>query len=61
MLDPGLGRTATITAETDTTCVVVTRAAMLEGFADDPAAAIALLGILASRFRETGKTARRSR
>ena len=54
VLDPGLGRTATITAETDTTCVVVTRAAMLEGFADDPAAAVALLGILASRFRESG-------
>jgi flavin reductase (DIM6/NTAB) family NADH-FMN oxidoreductase RutF len=52
VLDPGLGRTATITAETDTTCVVVTRAALLEGFADDPGAAVALLGILASRFRE---------
>jgi CRP-like cAMP-binding protein len=54
VLDPGLGRTATITADTDTTCVAVTRAAMLEGFADDPAAAVALLGILASRFRESG-------
>jgi len=54
VLDPGLGWTATITAETDTTCVVVTRAAMLEGFAADPAAAVALLGILASRFRESG-------
>ncbi|MEO5634132.1 flavin reductase [Gaiella sp.] len=52
VLNPGFGRTATITAETDVTCVAVTRAALLEGFAADPAAAVALLGILASRFRE---------
>ena len=54
VLDPGAGRMATITAETDTTCVVVTRAELLEGLAEDPQAAIALLGILASRFREAG-------
>ena len=54
VLDPGAGRMATITAETDTTCVVVTRSELLEGLAADPQAAIALLGILASRFRETG-------
>ena len=30
----------------------MTRAELLEGFADDPGAAVALLGILASRFRE---------
>jgi len=52
VLDPGLGRTATITAETDATCIVVTRSELLEGFAEDPKAAIALLEILASRFRE---------
>jgi len=54
VLDPGAGRLATITAETDTTCVVVTRAELHEGLAADPRAAIALLGILASRFREAG-------
>ena len=54
MLDPGAGRMATITAESETTCVVVTRAELLEGLAEDPRAAIALLGILAGRFRETG-------
>jgi flavin reductase (DIM6/NTAB) family NADH-FMN oxidoreductase RutF len=53
VLDPGAGRMATITAETDTTCMVVTRAELLEGLAADPHAAIALLGILAGRFRET--------
>jgi flavin reductase (DIM6/NTAB) family NADH-FMN oxidoreductase RutF len=51
VLDPGAGRMATITAETDTTCVVVTRAELHEGLAADPRAAIALLGVLASRFR----------
>ena len=53
VLDPGAGRMATITAESDTTCVVVTRSELLEGLDADPQAAIALLGILASRFRET--------
>jgi hypothetical protein len=32
----------------------VTRAELLEGLAADPRAAIALLEILAGRFRETG-------
>ena len=54
VLDAGAGRIATITAEIDTTCVVVTRSELLEGLAADPQASIALLGILASRFRETG-------
>jgi len=54
VLDPGAGRMATITAETDTTCVVVPRAELHEGLAADPRAAIALLGVLASRFREAG-------
>ena len=53
VLDPGAGRMATITAENETTCIVVTRAELLEGLADDPQAAIALLEILAGRFRET--------
>ena len=54
VLDPGPGRMATITAEADTTCIVVTRAELLEGLAEDPQAAVALLEILAGRFRETG-------
>ncbi len=54
VLDSGSGRTATVTAETDTTCIVVRRSELLEGLTEDPQAAIALLGILASRFREEG-------
>jgi len=54
VLDPDRGRLATVTAAAETTCVVVTRAELLEGLAADPRAAIALLEILASRFRETG-------
>jgi flavin reductase (DIM6/NTAB) family NADH-FMN oxidoreductase RutF len=54
VLDPGQGRMATITAEADTTCIVVSRGELLEGLAADPQAAIALLEILAGRFRETG-------
>jgi len=54
VLDPGSGRTATVTAETDTTCIVVRRSELLEGLTEDPRASIALLGILASRFREEG-------
>jgi len=45
---------ATITAEEETTCIVVSRAELLEGLVADPQAAIALLEILAGRFRETG-------
>jgi flavin reductase (DIM6/NTAB) family NADH-FMN oxidoreductase RutF len=54
VLNPGFGRMATITAEADTTCIVVTRTELLEGLAQDPPAAVALLEILAGRFRETG-------
>jgi flavin reductase (DIM6/NTAB) family NADH-FMN oxidoreductase RutF len=54
VLDPGPGRLATVTAEVDTTVIAVTRAALLEGLAADPRAAITLLEILAGRFRETG-------
>ena len=53
VLDPGAGRLATITAEVDTTCVVVGREELLAAFESDPRAAIALLEILAGRFRET--------
>ena len=53
VLNPGFGRMATITAEADTTCIVVTRTELLEGLAEDPQAAVALLEILAGRFRET--------
>jgi len=54
VLNPGPGRMATITAEEETTAIAVTRAELLEGLAADPRAAIALLEILAGRFRETG-------
>jgi flavin reductase (DIM6/NTAB) family NADH-FMN oxidoreductase RutF len=54
VLNPGPGRMATITAAEETTAIAVTRAELLEGLADDPRAAIALLEILAGRFRETG-------
>ncbi len=54
VLNPGPGRMATITAEEETTCVAITRAELLEGLREDPEAAIALLEVLAGRFRETG-------
>jgi len=54
VLNPGRGRMATITAEEETMVIAVTRAELLEGLAADPRAAIALLEILAGRFRETG-------
>ena len=54
VLNPGPGRMATITAEEETAVIAVTRAELLEGLAADPRAAIALLEILAGRFRETG-------
>ena len=53
VLDPEAGRIATITAETDTTCVVVSREELLTALSSDPRAAIALLEILSSRLRET--------
>jgi len=54
VLHPAPGRIATITAQEDTMCIVVARAQLLEGLAEDPKAALALLEILAGRFRETG-------
>ena len=53
VLDPGAGRMATVTAETDTTCVAVSRDDLVAALASDPRSAIALLEILSSRFRET--------
>ena len=51
--EPRPGRMATITAEEDTAVIAVTREELLAGLAADPRAAIALLEILAARFRET--------
>jgi flavin reductase (DIM6/NTAB) family NADH-FMN oxidoreductase RutF len=53
VLDPGPGRMATVTAEEETTVVAVTREDLLAGFEEDPRAAVALIEILAGRFRET--------
>jgi flavin reductase (DIM6/NTAB) family NADH-FMN oxidoreductase RutF len=53
VLDPGAGRLATITAESDVSCVVVGREPLLAALEGNPRAAIALLEILSSRFRET--------
>ncbi len=53
VLDPGSGRLATITAETETTCIVVGREDLVAALEGNPRAAIALLEILSSRFRET--------
>jgi CRP-like cAMP-binding protein len=53
VLHPGPGRMATITAEEETTCIVISRAELREALAEDPQAAVALLEILAERFRET--------
>ena len=54
VLDPAPGRMAAVVAEEATTCVVVSRADLIEGLQQEPRAAVALLEILASRFRETG-------
>lgn len=53
VLDPGAGRLATITAETETTCVSVDREALVAALESNPRAAIALLEILSGRFRQT--------
>ena len=55
VLDPGAGHVATVSAETDTTCVVVRREELVTALEADPRAAIALLEILSSRFRETAE------
>jgi hypothetical protein len=53
ILDPGGGRIADITAEGPVRCVEVTRADLLESLEANPRAAIALIEVLANRFRET--------
>ena len=53
VLDPGGGRMATITAETDVRCIVVRRDELRAALEESPRAAIALLEILSARFRET--------
>ncbi len=52
VLDPGAGRMATITATGPVRCVAVTRDELRAALEESPRAAIALLEILASRFRE---------
>jgi flavin reductase (DIM6/NTAB) family NADH-FMN oxidoreductase RutF len=53
VLDPGGGRIADIHAEGPVRCVAVTREALLAALEADPRAAIALIEVLAARFRET--------
>jgi flavin reductase (DIM6/NTAB) family NADH-FMN oxidoreductase RutF len=53
VLDPGAGRIATVTAEGPVRCLAVSRADLLEALEAEPRIALALLAVLASRFRET--------
>jgi len=53
VLDPGGGRIADIHAEGPVRCVAVSREELLVALAGDPRAAIALIEVLAARFRET--------
>jgi flavin reductase (DIM6/NTAB) family NADH-FMN oxidoreductase RutF len=53
VLDPGGGRIADIHAEGPVRCIAVSRAALLAAIGADPRAAIALIEVLAARFRET--------
>ena len=53
VLDPGSGRIADIHAEGPVRCVAVSRGALLAALEADPRAAIALIEVLAARFRET--------
>ena len=53
ILDPGGGRIADIAAEGDVRCVEITRGDLLAALESDPRAAIALIEVLAHRFRET--------
>jgi flavin reductase (DIM6/NTAB) family NADH-FMN oxidoreductase RutF len=52
VLAPGQGRIADITAETPIRCVEVSRNDLVEALEAHPRAAIALIGVLASRFRD---------
>ena len=53
VLDPGGGRIADIFAVGSVRCLAVTRERLLAALEADPRAAIALIEVLASRFRET--------
>jgi flavin reductase (DIM6/NTAB) family NADH-FMN oxidoreductase RutF len=53
VLDPGGGRIADIHAEGPVRCVAVSRETLLAALEADPRAAIALIEVLAARFRET--------
>ncbi|HEY4620299.1 MAG TPA: flavin reductase, partial [Gaiellaceae bacterium] len=53
VLDPDAGRIADIHAEGPVRCLAVTRAELLVALESDPRAAIALIEVLAARFRET--------
>jgi flavin reductase (DIM6/NTAB) family NADH-FMN oxidoreductase RutF len=53
VLDPTGGRIADITAETPVRCVEISRADLVTALEADPRAAVALIEVLASRFRET--------
>ena len=53
VLDPGGGRIADITAEGPVRCLAVSRESLLGALEANPGAAIALIEVLAARFRET--------
>jgi flavin reductase (DIM6/NTAB) family NADH-FMN oxidoreductase RutF len=53
VLDPGGGRTANIHARGPVRCVAVSREALRGALEADPRAALALVEVLASRFRES--------
>lgn len=53
VLDPGGGRIADIHAEGAVRCIAVSREALLVALEADPRAAVALIEVLAARFRET--------
>jgi CRP-like cAMP-binding protein len=53
VLDPGAGRIADIHAVGDVRCLAISREDLLTALQADPPAAIALIEVLAARFRET--------
>ena len=53
VLDPGAGRIADIHAEGPVRCLAVSRENLLSALEADPRAAVALIEVLAARFRET--------
>jgi flavin reductase (DIM6/NTAB) family NADH-FMN oxidoreductase RutF len=53
VLNPGEGRTADVHAVGGVRCVAVSRDALVSALEADPSAALALIEVLASRFRET--------